>query len=95
MSAHGDDASKVRALDHGADDYVSKPFSVPELLARVRAALRHGERAAPLEATVIERGTIRIDLLRREAAVGDAAADADADAVRPAASASRGTRTGC
>ena len=46
VSAHGDDASKVRALDHGADDYVSKPFSVPELLARVRdgAAPR---RAAP------------------------------------------------
>jgi two-component system KDP operon response regulator KdpE len=71
VSAHGDDASKVRALDHGADDYVSKPFSVPELLARVRAALRHGERAAPLEATVIERGAITIDLLRREAQVGD------------------------
>ncbi|MDX6376976.1 MAG: hypothetical protein QOE98_1279 [Gaiellaceae bacterium] len=71
VSAHGDDTSKVRALDRGADDYVSKPFSVPELLARVRTALRHGERAAPLEATVIERGQIRIDLLRREAAVGD------------------------
>ncbi len=71
VSAHGDDASKVRALDRGADDYVSKPFSVPELLARVRAALRHGERAAPLEATVIERGAITIDLLRREAQTGD------------------------
>jgi two-component system, OmpR family, KDP operon response regulator KdpE len=71
VSAHGDDASKVRALDWGADDYVSKPFSVPELLARVRTALRHGDRSAPLEATVIERGAIRIDLLRREASVGD------------------------
>jgi two-component system KDP operon response regulator KdpE len=71
VSAHGDDASKVRALDRGADDYVAKPFSVPELLARVRTALRHGERSAPLEATVIDRGTIHIDLLRREAAVGD------------------------
>ena len=71
VSAHGDDASKVRALDWGADDYVSKPFSVPELLARVRTALRHGDRSAPLEATVIERGAIRIDLLRREASVRD------------------------
>jgi two-component system KDP operon response regulator KdpE len=71
VSAHGDDASKVRALDQGADDYVPKPFSVPELLARVRAALRHGDRSAPLEATVIQRGTIAIDLLRREARVGD------------------------
>jgi two-component system KDP operon response regulator KdpE len=71
VSAHGDDASKVRALDQGADDYVSKPFSVPEVLARVRTALRHGERSAPLEATVIQRGTVQIDLLRREASVGD------------------------
>lgn len=69
VSAHGDDASKVRALDQGADDYVSKPFSMPELLARVRTALRHGERVAPLEATVIERGPVRIDLLRREASL--------------------------
>ena len=45
LSAHGDDASKVAALDAGADDYVPKPFSMPELLARVRTALRHG--AAP------------------------------------------------
>jgi two-component system KDP operon response regulator KdpE len=71
VSAHGDDASKVRALDLGADDYVSKPFSVPELLARVRTALRHGERSAPLEATVIQRGPVAIDLLKREASVGD------------------------
>ena len=63
VSAHGDDVSKVRALDLGADDYISKPFSVPELLARVRTALRHGERSAPLEATIVERGSVRIDLL--------------------------------
>jgi two-component system KDP operon response regulator KdpE len=69
VSAHGDDASKVRALDLGAEDYVSKPFSVPELLARVRTALRHGERSAPLEATIVERGSVRIDLLQREASV--------------------------
>jgi len=69
VSAHGDDVSKVRALDLGADDYVSKPFSVPELLARVRTALRHGERSAPLEATIVERGSVRIDLLQREASV--------------------------
>jgi two-component system, OmpR family, KDP operon response regulator KdpE len=67
LSAHGDDDSKVAALDLGADDYVSKPFSTRELLARVRAALRHGERIAPLEATIVERGDITIDLARREA----------------------------
>jgi two-component system KDP operon response regulator KdpE len=69
LSAHGDDDSKVRALDLGADDYVAKPFSMPELLARVRAALRHGDRAAPLEATVVERGDITLDLVRREVTV--------------------------
>jgi two-component system KDP operon response regulator KdpE len=43
LSAHGDDESKVRALDEGADDYVTKPFSTPELLARMRVALRRGQ----------------------------------------------------
>ena len=46
LSAQGEDAAKVEALDLGADDYVAKPFSVRELLARVRVALRHGESAA-------------------------------------------------
>lgn len=58
------EASKVRALDSGADDYVTKPFSVPELLARMRAALRHrvqvqGGRPA------VEAGPVRIDLVYR------------------------------
>jgi two-component system KDP operon response regulator KdpE len=69
LSAHGDDDSKVRALDLGADDYVAKPFSTRELLARVRAALRHGERVAPIEASTIERGDLTIDLIRREATI--------------------------
>src|SRR5690349_16235911 len=42
LTARGDDDSKVEALDLGADDYVTKPFSFDELLARVRSALRHG-----------------------------------------------------
>ena len=67
LSAHGDDHSKVAALDAGADDYVAKPFSMPELLARVRTALRHGDRAAPLEASRIERGDIAIDLVEHRA----------------------------
>jgi two-component system KDP operon response regulator KdpE len=44
LSAWGEDDAKVRALDLGADDYVVKPFAMPELLARVRVALRHRER---------------------------------------------------
>jgi len=71
LSAHGDDRSKVAALDHGADDYVAKPFSLPELLARVRTALRHGQRLQPLEAAIIERGDLRIDLVRREVVIAD------------------------
>jgi two-component system, OmpR family, KDP operon response regulator KdpE len=67
LSAHGDDASKVRALDLGADDYVSKPFSVQELLARIRTALRHGQQAAPLEASHIERGDVTLDLIAHQA----------------------------
>ncbi len=70
LSAHGDDDSKVRALDLGADDYVAKPFSMRELLARVRTALRHGDRTAPLEASVIERGDLTVDLVRRSVTVG-------------------------
>src|ERR671939_1595896 len=50
LSAHGEEDIKVRALDEGADDYVTKPFSAPELLARMRSALRR----APVETTLSE-----------------------------------------
>jgi two-component system KDP operon response regulator KdpE len=75
LSARGDDRAKVSALDLGADDYVEKPFSVPELGARLRAALRHGQRLAPLEAAIVERGTLHIDLVRREASLAGAPLD--------------------
>jgi two-component system KDP operon response regulator KdpE len=61
LSARDQEAEKVRALDLGADDYVTKPFGVAEVLARVRAALR---RSSPLpEEAVIEVGPVRIDLV--------------------------------
>jgi two-component system KDP operon response regulator KdpE len=62
LSAVGDEAEKIAALDAGADDYVTKPFSVDELLARLRAALR---RSTPAGDAVIEVGELRLDLAKR------------------------------
>lgn len=64
LSAREREAEKIAALDAGADDYVEKPFSIGELLARLRAALRHGGKTAA-EASEIESGGLRIDLGRR------------------------------
>lgn len=66
VSARDDSAEKVAALDLGADDYLTKPFDTEELLARIRAALRHQRAdAAGEEGAVIEAGDIRIDLDHR------------------------------
>ena len=62
LSAVGDEAEKVAALDAGADDYVTKPFGIDELLARLRASLR---RAEPTDEPVIEIGDLTIDLEKR------------------------------
>jgi two-component system, OmpR family, KDP operon response regulator KdpE len=62
LSAVGEEKEKIEALDAGADDYVTKPFSGDELLARLRAALR---RAAPSPEPVVEVGDLRIDLEKR------------------------------
>jgi two-component system, OmpR family, KDP operon response regulator KdpE len=68
ISIVGDDEDKVQALDSGADDYVTKPFSVDELLARLRAALR---RAAPPAGPVLEVGELRIDVDDRSVLEGE------------------------
>src|SRR3982075_2540391 len=70
LSSRGDEAGKVQALDLGADDYVTKPFGMDELLARMRAALRHqlqlhGERP------IFRAGDLSVDLVRRIVKVGD------------------------
>jgi two-component system, OmpR family, KDP operon response regulator KdpE len=64
LSAYGDDEAKVRALDEGADDYLTKPFSVPELLARMRVALRHADALGGPE-QIVRTGDVEIDLGRR------------------------------
>jgi two-component system, OmpR family, KDP operon response regulator KdpE len=65
LSAAGDDDAKVRALDADADDYVTKPFSVPELLARMRVALRRAARAADRAGSTVRAGEVEVDLARR------------------------------
>ena len=67
LSARGQEHDKVTALDLGADDYLTKPFGIPELLARIRVALRHATlpAGAPPE-PVFEAGALRVDLMRRQ-----------------------------
>ena len=69
LSVKGGERMKVEALDAGADDYVTKPFGIDELLARVRAALRRAPHAAG-EATAIAAGDFRVDLGARQVSVG-------------------------
>jgi two-component system KDP operon response regulator KdpE len=64
LSIRGREEDKVRALDMGADDYLTKPFGVNELLARVRVALRHGGASGAREAVFVT-GDLRIDRERR------------------------------
>ncbi|MBV9171011.1 MAG: response regulator transcription factor [Chloroflexi bacterium] len=65
LSVRDDDQAKVAALDAGADDYGTKPFSVPELLARMRVALRHAELGSEPASVVRQHGNVEIDLSRR------------------------------
>jgi two-component system KDP operon response regulator KdpE len=69
LSVRNNDASKVAALDEGADDYITKPFSIQELMARVRVQVRRMAAAAPVEEAVIDLGDFRIDVARRKVQV--------------------------
>ncbi len=70
LSSRDDEAGKVRALDLGADDYVTKPFGVDELMARIRAALRHRLQAQGTQ-PVFRSGDLSVDLVRRIVTVRD------------------------
>lgn len=72
LSARGREDDKVAALDAGADDYLTKPFGVNELLARMRVALRHAQsREADPSVQAFEFGELKIDLVRREVFRGE------------------------
>jgi two-component system KDP operon response regulator KdpE len=78
LSARGQEQDKVDALDAGADDYLTKPFAVGELLARLRVALRHAATVAggpgrSVYECVRDGRTLRVDLARRRASVIDGA----------------------
>jgi len=70
LSSRGDEAGKVQALDLGADDYVTKPFGMDELLARMRAALRH-QLQVHGERPIFRVGELSVDLVRRIVKVGE------------------------
>jgi two-component system KDP operon response regulator KdpE len=70
LSSRGDEAGKVAALDLGADDYVTKPFGMDELLARMRAALRH-QLQVHGERPIFQVGDLSVDLVRRHVKVDD------------------------
>ncbi|MBN8801267.1 MAG: DNA-binding response regulator [Lysobacteraceae bacterium SCN 69-123] len=73
LSVRGGEAEKVRALDNGANDYVTKPFGTQELMARVRALLRGRNADGDGQVPLFDDGHLRIDLARREVRVDGAA----------------------
>jgi two-component system KDP operon response regulator KdpE len=67
LSARGQESDKIAALDAGADDYLTKPFGVGELLARIRVALRHAVgRDGEGQAALFEAGNLKVDLAKRQ-----------------------------
>ncbi|MBI5845789.1 MAG: response regulator [Deltaproteobacteria bacterium] len=69
ISARGRENDKVEALDAGADDYLTKPFGVPELMARIRVALRHAARGVSGAPAVFDIGPLRLDPSSRKVTV--------------------------
>lgn len=71
LSARDQEHAKVSALDLGADDYVTKPFGLNELLARIRTALRHASRTSESAESVFTLGDLKVDLGRRQVFVSE------------------------
>jgi len=74
LTAKAEEVDKVVGLELGADDYVTKPFSMRELMARVRALLRRAE-TPPMEAEVVTAGDLQVDLRKREVSRGEQVLD--------------------
>jgi two-component system KDP operon response regulator KdpE len=70
ISARGKEEDKIKALDAGADDYLTKPFGIGELLARIRVALRHSARSESGESQ-FTMGDVKVDLARRQVTKGN------------------------
>lgn len=66
LSARSTESDKIEVLDAGADDYLTKPFSVGELLARVRALLRRGRLGGGIQSPIVRFGDVEVDLIRRQ-----------------------------
>jgi DNA-binding response OmpR family regulator len=69
VTARGEEADRVLALDEGADDYLVKPFGLAELLARIRAVLRRGQRAAGGSSELLQHGRLVMDMRTRRVTV--------------------------
>ena len=72
VTARGEEADRVLALDEGADDYLVKPFGLAELLARIRAVLRRGQRAPAGRPKVLRHGPLTVDLRTRKVTMSGA-----------------------
>lgn len=70
LTVRDEERTKVRALDVGGDDYVTKPFGIPELLARVRAVMRRVQEQPSAASSVFESGDLRVDFTARQVTVG-------------------------
>ena len=98
LTARDDELDKVLGLELGADDYITKPFSIREFRSRVRALLRRAAAPRPASADddeVIEAGELRIDVPRRTVEVRGERGAAHVRRVRAAADARRGARAAC
>lgn len=71
LSARGLESDKVVALDMGADDYLTKPFGVGELMARIRVVLRHTAKIGVKDEPVFATGDLKVDLSKRQVCIGD------------------------